>query len=115
MSTETATAFPVIIDQSAQDKAAALLAGQGRDDLRLRLAVSSGGCSGLKYEFYFDFTEHEGDLVQDLGPFEAVVDRMSAPYLQGAVLSFADTIESQGFQIDNPNAEGTCACGDSFH
>lgn len=115
MSTETTVTFPIIIDKTAQAKAAELLTRAGRDDLRLRIAVESGGCSGLQYRFLWSLDELEGDIVHDFGEFEAVVDRMSAPYLQGALLSFADTLESQGFQIDNPNADGTCACGDSFH
>ena len=115
MDTTVETRFPVIIDESAQSKVAQLMSREGRDDLRLRLGCEPGGCSGLRYVFMMDNRELDGDIVHDFGEFEAVVDRMSAPYLDGALLSFADTIEAQGFQIDNPNAEGTCACGDSFH
>jgi iron-sulfur cluster assembly accessory protein len=112
---DTATVFPVIIDKSAQAKATELLEREGRDDLRLRLSVQPGGCSGLIYQFYFDGRELPGDVVHDFGGFEAVIDQLSVPYLQGSLLSFADTLEAQGFQLDNPNASGTCACGDSFH
>lgn len=115
MSIDTAVAFPVIVDQSAQAKVIDLLDKSGRTDLRLRLAVQPGGCSGLIYSFLFDDRDLEGDIVHDFGEFEAVVDKLSAPYLDGSLLSYADTIESQGFSIDNPNATGTCACGDSFH
>ena len=93
----------------------ALLDQEGRDDLRLRVGVQPGGCSGLIYQLYFDERSLDGDLVVGFGEVEVVVDRMSAPYLQGATIDFADTIEKQGFTIDNPNAQSTCACGDSFN
>ena len=92
-----------------------LLEQEGRDDLRLRVAVQPGGCSGLIYQLYFDERVLDGDLLRDFGGVEVVVDRMSGPYLEGATIDFADTIEKQGFTIDNPNASGSCACGDSFH
>ena len=66
------------------------------------------------YQLYFDERTLDGDAVRDFGGVEVVVDRMSAPYLQGATVDFADTIEKQGFTIDNPNAGSSCACGDSF-
>lgn len=105
----------MIVDQSAQTKATELLDRAGRSDIRLRLGVEGGGCAGLRYILRWSDESYEGDIIHDFGGFEAVVDRMSAPYLEGALLSYADTLESNGFQIDNPNAEGTCACGDSFH
>ena len=98
----------------AATKVKSLLEQEGRDDLRLRVAVQPGGCSGLIYQLYFDERELDGDLVEDFGGVEVVVDRMSAPYLGGATIDFADTIEKQGFTIDNPNAGSSCACGDSF-
>jgi iron-sulfur cluster assembly accessory protein len=99
----------------AATKVKSLLEQEGRDDLRLRIGVQPGGCSGLIYQLYFDERTLDGDLVRDFGGVEVVVDRMSAPYLSGATIDFADTIEKQGFTIDNPNASGSCACGDSFH
>jgi len=99
----------------AAAKVQSLLEQEGRDDLRLRVAVQPGGCSGLIYQLYFDERVLDGDLLRDFGGVEVVVDRMSAPYLEGATIDFADTIEKQGFTIDNPNASGSCACGDSFH
>jgi iron-sulfur cluster assembly accessory protein len=99
----------------AATKVKSLLEQEGRDDLRLRIGVQPGGCSGLIYQLYFDERTLDGDLVRDFGGVEVVVDRMSAPYLSGASIDFADTIEKQGFTIDNPNAGGSCACGDSFH
>ena len=97
-------------------KVRALLEQEGRTDLRLRIAVQPGGCSGLIYQLYFDERTLDGDAVVafDEG-VEVVVDRMSVPYLDGATVDFEDTIQKQGFTIDNPNAQGSCACGDSFH
>ena len=99
----------------AAGKVKSLLEQEGRDDLRLRVAVQPGGCSGLIYQLYFDERVLDGDLLRDFDGVEVVVDRMSGPYLEGATIDFADTIEKQGFTIDNPNATGSCACGDSFH
>ena len=92
-----------------------LLDQEGRDDLKLRIAVQPGGCSGMRYQLFFDERDLDGDIVTDFGGVAVVVDRMSSPYLNGAVIDFVDTIEKQGFTIDNPNASGSCACGDSFH
>jgi iron-sulfur cluster assembly accessory protein len=105
----------IILTDAAATKVSTLLAQEGRDDLRLRIAVQPGGCSGLRYQLYFDEREIDGDIVSDFGGVQVVTDRMSAPYLMGATIDFIDTIEKQGFTIDNPNATGSCACGDSFH
>jgi iron-sulfur cluster assembly accessory protein len=109
----TATHGVVLTDVAAA-KVKSLLEQEGRDDLRLRLGVQPGGCSGLIYQLYFDERTLDGDLLAEFGGVEVVVDRMSAPYLTGATIDFADTIEKQGFTIDNPNAGSSCACGDSF-
>jgi iron-sulfur cluster assembly accessory protein len=105
----------IILSEAAASKVAALLSQEGRDDLRLRVAVQPGGCSGLRYQLYFDERQFDGDVVADFSGVEVVTDKMSAPYLSGASIDFVDTIEKQGFTIDNPNATGSCACGDSFH
>jgi iron-sulfur cluster assembly accessory protein len=105
----------IIITEAAASKVAALLAQEGRDDLRLRVAVQPGGCSGLRYQLYFDERAFDGDIVHEFGSVGVVTDKMSGPYLMGATIDFVDTIEKQGFTIDNPNATGSCACGDSFH
>lgn len=105
----------VILTDEAAAKVKSLLEQEGRDDLRLRVSVQPGGCSGLIYQLYFDERLLEGDLLREFSGVEVVVDEMSAPYLDGATVDFADTIERQGFTIDNPNAVGTCACGESFH
>src|SRR5213592_848763 len=107
----------VVLTDVAAEKVRGLLDQEGRDDLRLRVAVQPGGCSGLRYQLFFDERSLDGDSVQEYagGAVRVVVDRMSVPYLAGATIDFVDTIEKQGFTIDNPNAGGSCACGDSFH
>ncbi len=88
-----------------------------------RRAATTCGCvspssravaAGLQYQLFFDERSLDGDLELDLDGVPVVVDRMSAPYLGGATIDFTDTIEQQGFTIDNPNASSGCACGDSF-
>jgi iron-sulfur cluster assembly accessory protein len=105
----------IFLTDGAAAKVKALLEGEGREDLALRVAVQPGGCSGLRYQLFFDDRNFEGDIVKVFGGVDVVTDRMSAPYLMGATVDFVDTIEKQGFTIDNPNATGSCACGDSFH
>ncbi|MEO7131996.1 MAG: iron-sulfur cluster assembly accessory protein [Dermatophilaceae bacterium] len=109
-----APAHGITLTEVAAGKVKQLLEQEGRDDLRLRIGVQPGGCSGLIYQLYFDERSLDGDLVRDFDGVSVVVDKMSGPYLDGASIDFADTIEKQGFTIDNPNAGGSCACGDSF-
>jgi len=115
--TEAPTAaHGVGLSAAAADKVRSLMSQEGRDDLRLRLAVQPGGCSGLIYQLYFDERTLDGDAIVEFGDgVEVVLDKMSVPYLDGATIDFEDTIQKQGFTIDNPNAQGSCACGDSFH
>ncbi len=108
-------AHGVALTDDAAAKVKSLLEQEGRDDLRLRVAVQPGGCSGLIYQLYFDERLLDGDKTVDFDGVEVVVDDMSVPYLDGAKIDFKDTISEQGFTIDNPNAAGSCACGDSFH
>ena len=103
------------LSPEAASKVKSLLEQEGRTDLKLRIAVQPGGCSGMRYQLFFDERDLDGDIVSDFGGVSVVVDRMSSPYLNGATIDFVDTIEKQGFTIDNPNAGGSCACGDSFH
>jgi iron-sulfur cluster assembly accessory protein len=122
MSTEATQATDVKITSAgialtpvAAEKVAALLQQEGRDDLALRVAVQPGGCSGLRYQLYFDDRALDGDTITEFGAVKVVTDKMSTPYLMGASIDFVDTIQKQGFTIDNPNAQGSCACGDSFN
>jgi iron-sulfur cluster assembly accessory protein len=100
---------------SAAAKARALLEREGNPEMVLRIAVQPGGCSGLRYELFFDDRTLDGDAVVEFDTVGLAIDRMSKPYLDGATIDFVDTIEKQGFTIDNPNAGNSCACGDSFH
>src|SRR5439155_24930688 len=105
----------ILLTDAAAMKVANLLEQEGREDLSLRVAVQPGGCSGLRYQLFFDERSLDGDVVKEFGSVKVVTDRMSAPYLGGATIDFVDTIEKQGFTIDNPNAQGSCACGHLFH
>ena len=105
----------VNLTEAAAAKAKALLDQEGRNDLSLRIAVQPGGCAGLRYQLYFDDRDLDGDKADEVGGVRLVVDKMSVPYLMGATIDVADTIEQQGFTIDNPNAGSSCACGDSFN
>jgi iron-sulfur cluster assembly accessory protein len=114
MSVEVTESTNVVLTEQAAVKVRGLLDQEGRDDLNLRIAVQPGGCSGLRYQLFFDNRDLEGDVVTEISGVGVVVDRMSIPYLGGATIDYVDTIEKQGFTIDNPNAGGSCACGDSF-
>lgn len=113
--TESTSPIGVKLTDEAAVKVKGLLEQEGREDLRLRVAVQPGGCSGLRYQLFFDERSLDGDKVHAYEGFEVVVDYQSVPYLSGASIDFADRIDAQGFTIDNPNAQGSCACGDSFH
>jgi iron-sulfur cluster assembly accessory protein len=119
MTTETSQTVDlskgIALTDAAATKVAALLAQEGRDDLYLRVTVTPGGCAGLRYELYFDDRSQEGDVTREYNGVKVVVDKMSDPYLLGATVDFVDTIEKQGFTIDNPAAQSSCACGDSFN
>ena len=111
--------FPFTLSSEAIIKAATLAKAEGNEKLMLRVAVQAGGCSGLRYQLYFDDNINEKDLTKELIEGEwnlkVVCDALSSPYLAGAVIEYQDTINKQGFQIENPNAQGSCACGDSFN
>lgn len=111
---------PIALSDTAALKVRELLDAEGRNDLRLRVAVQPGGCAGMQYQLFFDERSLDGDLVIDQplegaeGTVPLVVDRTSVPLITGSTITYTDTIEKQGFEIDNPNAGGGCACGNSF-
>ena len=106
----------VTLTDVARDRVKALFQAQGlADDIRLRIEVKLGGCAGFQYDLYPDEALGENDLVRDFGGLEVVVDQKSANYLVGATIDFEDSIMKQGLTIDNPNATGSCACGNSFN
>ncbi|GBC87852.1 Iron-sulfur cluster insertion protein ErpA [bacterium HR12] len=103
------------LTEAAAGKVKELLREEGRDDIALRVAVQPGGCSGLRYAMYLDDQITDRDLTEEQFGVRVVVDRMSAPYLSEATIDFVDSLEASGFTIENPIAQGTCACGHSFH
>jgi len=105
----------LVLTARAASKVSELLEGEGNPEYFLRVAVQPGGCSGLRYAIYFDDRQLDGDVTSEFGPITVRIDRMSAPYLKGAQMDWLESLEQSGFTIDNPNASGSCACGDSFH
>lgn len=105
----------VVLTRVAVDKVSDILEREGRLDLKLRVSCQPGGCSGITLQIFADDRILDGDAIMTQGDLDIIVDRMSQPYLNGAVISHEDSLEKQGFVIDNPNAQGTCSCGDSFH
>jgi len=114
MTTETIQENSILITETAATKVKQFLDQEGRDDLSLRISVQPGGCSGLRYQLFFDDRVLDGDFNTKVNDVDLVVDRTSIPYLSGSVIEYDDTLEKQGFTIDNPNSGGSCACGDSF-
>ncbi|MBM3211574.1 iron-sulfur cluster assembly accessory protein [Candidatus Poribacteria bacterium] len=106
------------LTDQAIDKVASLIRNSQKDtpdlDLFLRIAVQPGGCSGLRYQTYFDYDEKEEDQVIAYKTFDLRIDKMSWPYISESTLDYVETIEKVGFTINNPMAQGSCACGDSF-
>lgn len=115
---ETAT---LTISQSAAEKVHELLKREieaapeehAGKEYALRVAVQPGGCAGLRYALYFDDRKLDDDDISVANGVEIRTDKMSAPYLRGAEIDYVDSLAQSGFTINNPNAKGTCACGDS--
>jgi iron-sulfur cluster assembly accessory protein len=103
------------LTETAAGKVKDLLIDEGRSDIALRVAVQPGGCSGLRYAMYLDDQLSDKDVAEEQFGVRIVVDKMSVPYLSEARIDFVDTLETSGFTIDNPQAQGSCACGHSFH
>ena len=105
----------ITITENAAGKVRELLTEEGRQDIALRVAVQPGGCSGLRYAMYLDDQLTEKDVAEEQFGVRVVIDKMSVPYLAEAKIDFVDTLEASGFTIDNPLAQSSCACGNSFH
>ena len=103
------------LTESAAGKVKELLVEEGRDDIALRVAVQPGGCSGLRYAMFLDDQVSEKDQTEEQFGVRLVMDRMSVPYLSQATIDYVDSLEATGFTIDNPAAQSSCACGNSFH
>ena len=115
MTTAEQTTQPAIaLSDAATVKVAQLLAEEGEEGLGLRVAVRAGGCSGFSYEMFFDSESNPGDLVTTSGAVTVRVDSESAEHLLGATLNYSDGLEGAGFSIDNPKAQRSCGCGQSF-
>ncbi len=119
--TDTQTETTIGLSANAATKVAELLQREiaanpeehAGKEYALRVAVQPGGCAGLRYALYFDDRKLEGDHVELVDGVELRIDKMSTPYLRGATVDYVDTLQQSGFTIDNPNAKGSCACGDS--
>lgn len=105
---------PLVFSDSAADKVKALIVEEGNDDLKLRVFVTGGGCSGLQYGFTFDEISNEDDTVMEKNGVQLLIDPMSYQYLIGAEIDYSEGLEGAQFVIKNPNASSTCGCGSSF-
>ena len=104
----------ITITDIAANKVSELIKQEGDDALALRVAVRPGGCSGFSYEMFFDSEFASDDVLADHDGVRVVVDPSSAQLLTGAVLDYKDGLQQAGFSINNPNAQRTCGCGQSF-
>ncbi len=105
---------PIIFTENAVTKVRELIEEEGNPDLKLRVFISGGGCSGFQYGFTFDEVTNEDDFVIDKSGVKFLVDTMSYQYLVGAEIDYVDSFEGSQFTIKNPNATTTCGCGSSF-
>jgi iron-sulfur cluster insertion protein len=105
---------PLLFSDSAADKVKALIVEEGNDDLKLRVFVTGGGCSGLQYGFTFDEVTNEDDTVLEKNGVHLLIDPMSYQYLVGAEIDYTEGLEGAQFVIKNPSATSTCGCGSSF-
>ena len=114
MNTVTDMPSPLIFTDSAVEKVKSLIEEEGNSDLKLRVFVTGGGCSGFQYGFTFDEVVNEDDtsLVKD--GVTLLIDPMSYQYLVGAEIDYQESLEGSQFVIRNPNATTTCGCGSSF-
>jgi len=104
----------IALTDTATTKVKELMDAEGQPELYLRVAVRPGGCSGLSYEMFFDTEKASDDVTEAYGDVTVVVDAASAQYLAGASLDYKDGLQGAGFTINNPNAQRTCGCGQSF-
>ncbi|NHC60746.1 iron-sulfur cluster insertion protein ErpA [Paenalcaligenes suwonensis] len=105
---------PLLFSDSAVEKVRELLLEEGNPDLKLRVFVQGGGCSGFQYGFTFDDVVNDDDTTIDKSGVQLLIDPMSFQYLVGAEIDYKDDIDGAQFVIRNPNASTTCGCGSSF-
>mgnify|MGYP003449549801 FL=1 len=111
---ETADATLLVFTDSAAAKVSELIREEGNPNLKLRVFVSGGGCSGFQYGFTFDENEEDGDTCVENQGVRLLVDPMSCQYLTGAEIDYREDLEGAQFVIRNPNAQTTCGCGSSL-
>ena len=104
----------ITLTDNAATKVSELIAAENEEGLALRVAVRPGGCSGFSYEMFFDTEVAVDDVKAEYGSVSVIVDPSSAQLLTGATLDYRDGLQEAGFSIDNPNAQRTCGCGQSF-
>lgn len=105
---------PINLTEACVAKLADLLAEENNPNLKLRVFVNGGGCSGFTYGFTFDEAQNEDDFLIEKGTVKVLVDEMSYQYLVGATVDYIENIHGSQFSINNPNATTTCGCGSSF-
>ena len=105
---------PLLFTDSAADKVRQLIEEEGNDNLKLRVFVQGGGCSGFQYGFTFDEIANEDDTTMTKNGVSLLIDAMSYQYLVGAEIDYKEDLEGAQFVIKNPNASTTCGCGSSF-
>jgi iron-sulfur cluster insertion protein len=105
---------PIVFTDSAAQKVAQLIEEEGNPDLKLRVFVQGGGCSGFQYGFTFDEIVNEDDTTMVKNGVQLLIDSMSYQYLVGAEIDYKDDLEGAQFVIKNPSATSTCGCGSSF-
>ncbi|MCU0840404.1 MAG: iron-sulfur cluster insertion protein ErpA [Thiobacillaceae bacterium] len=105
---------PLVFTDSAANKVKSLIEEEGNPDLKLRVFVTGGGCSGFQYGFTFDEVKNEDDFTMDKNGVTLLIDPMSMQYMMGAEIDYTEGLEGAQFVIRNPNAQSTCGCGSSF-
>ncbi|OGS88262.1 MAG: iron-sulfur cluster insertion protein ErpA [Gallionellales bacterium GWA2_59_43] len=114
MNAATEMQDPLIFTDSAANKVKQLIEEEGNAELKLRVFVSGGGCSGFQYGFTFDEVTNDDDTVMSKNGVQLLIDPMSFQYLVGAEIDYTEGLEGSQFVIKNPNATTTCGCGSSF-
>ena len=104
----------IVLSESATNKIRELVLEEQNPDLKLRVYIIGGGCSGFQYGFAFEEDIEDGDFVIDNEGVGMMIDPMSYPYLVGSVVDYKEDLQGSRFVIDNPNAKTTCGCGSSF-
>ncbi len=114
MSDDVAAALPLQFTDAAAKKVKNLISDEDNPDLKLRVYITGGGCSGFQYGFTFDDKMNDGDMTIEKSGVSLVVDPMSLQYLVGGSVDYTEGLEGSRFVVTNPNAKTTCGCGSSF-